>query len=282
MSKKKKKGPTKKRVENKPDLSPVTNPSLKEAIAALKEGNTPEKQENLTKELKKARLLAPCDIDLDPAGKDKLQIKANQVRFFLITTNDGKSFFPAFTDAEESSKMSFGDKEARNIVRTIQDYDKMLQDPNNKAEGIVINPSTDNIVIPKPLLGVITGRIKQAPTPAPVQKKPTGLSAGAPVNAIYSEPAVYPTKMVNAVYDACETIPSISRVWLKQKTAGSMMAFYLPVECDENDPAILEKLREAAEPLAKEIPLEFVFYTKEIEEKIIQGAFALYDRELGI
>ena len=118
--------------------------------------------------------------------------------------------------------------------------------------------------------------------PAETAAAPAAPSAPPQVRVTFSEPAVYPTRMVNAVYDACEKNPAISRVWLKAGTANLTMSYYLFVEADEKKPEYLEYVKEAALPLAKDVPVEMMFYTEKAEKEIIKGAFALYDRELGI
>lgn len=280
------KGKKKKKVQNNAaqqvKVAPVSNPVLKSAIEDLKSGNSPEKQQALQNGLRKARLLAPCgfDVELKPGPDGRLpNIKPSQVRFYLINTNEGKVFFPAFTDLEEAGKFKVSgdnDPKTQNIIRTILDYDNMLKDPNNKAEGVVINPGSDNIVIPKQLIGILTGRIKPVQTPA----MPAG--GMAPVNATYSEPAVYPTRMVNAVYDHCAEDSRISRVWLKQKLMAGQLSFFLAVEADVQDQAILDGILETALPLAKDVPVEAVFTDDTLMKKVIGEAFAFYDRELEL
>ncbi len=262
-------------------VAPVSNPALKSAIEALKSGNSPEKQQALQNSLKKARLLAPVgfDVEMKPGPDGRLpEIKPNQIRFYLINTNEGKVFFPAFTDLEEAAKFKVAgenDPKVQNVIRTIVDYDNMLSDPNGKAEGVVINPGTDNIVIPKQLAGILSGRIK------PVQQAaaPVNLAAA---NATYSEPAVYPTRMINAIYDHCAEDSAISRVWLKQKMMAGALSFFLVVEADKKDQSILDGILETALPLAKDVPVEAVFANDELMEKVIGEAFAFYDRELEL
>ena len=68
-------------------IAPVTNPEVKKAINNLKLGSTPEKQEALSNALKKARLLAPCnfDVELKPNHKGVLPtVNPTQIKFFLI------------------------------------------------------------------------------------------------------------------------------------------------------------------------------------------------------
>ena len=68
-------------------IAPVTNPEVKKAINDLKLGSTPEKQEALSNALKKARLLAPCnfDVELKPDHNGVLPtVNPSQIKFFLI------------------------------------------------------------------------------------------------------------------------------------------------------------------------------------------------------
>ena len=162
------------------------------------------------------------------------------------------------------------DDTPKNIVRTMKEYDALLSDPNTKIQGVIINPGTDNIVIPKPLIALLAGRER----PKPVQ--PT-----APMNVTYSEPNVYPTRLVNAVYDYCESNDAISRVWLKSKLYGPTMAFFLVVEAEKQEHDILTKIHEAAVPHAKDLPVEVVFINDELRKNVIKEAVAMYDRNIN-
>ena len=74
-------------------IAPVTNPEVKKAINDLKQGSTPERQEALSNALKKARLLAPCnfDVELKPDHNGVLPtVNPSQIKFFLINTMMGK------------------------------------------------------------------------------------------------------------------------------------------------------------------------------------------------
>ncbi len=262
-------------------VPPITNPELKKAIAGLREGNSPEKQNALSAALKKAKLLSPCaiDADLKPNAQGKItNIRPEQVRIYLINTNDGKTFFPAFTDLTEAGKFKVtgeNDPVPQNVVRTIADFDRLLNAPDCKAEGVIINPGTDNIVIPAQLAAILAGRVK---TTVQKQKVP----ANAPVKMLFTEPAVYPTRMINAVYDHCVEQKDIERVWLKQKTAAGQVSFFLAVEADQKDQTILEGIHEAAVPFAKDVPVEVVFTDKNIMDNIIKESVALYDRQLEL
>ena len=139
----------------------------------------------------------------------------------------------------------------------------------------MINPGKDNVVIPRNLVGVVTGRlhVHKPATPDPVP---------APFAIRYSEPSVYPTRVVNAVYDRCETEQEISRVWLKQKTAGPVTALLFIVEADTKEERILNAVREVAVPLGKNVPIEVTFVTDQLLKDVIKESVPLYDRQLQL
>lgn len=262
--------------EKKTVMPPIENSGLEAAIRALKDGSTPEKQAKLSEELKKARLLSPCSFEITPDAEGKPHLHADQVKFFLLNTNDGKTFFPVFTNFEETKKITFGQDKPKDLVRSIADLAKMLSGKNSKAEGVIINPGSDNIVIPKKLVLLLAGMIQMPKKTVPAQ------NGKAPASVTYSEPRVYPTKMVTALYDVCAAESRISRVWLKQKLSGLAVSFILAVEADEMDTSMFDALRAAAEPLSKNIPIDLIWYDDAAEKKIVCGAVPFFDRNLEL
>ncbi|MBE6121985.1 MAG: enhanced serine sensitivity protein SseB [Erysipelotrichaceae bacterium] len=272
----------------KKTVAPIQNNALKNAIAALKTGADEEKQQNFLKEVMKAKFLVPAlfNTDFKPDAQGRMKVPANtQVSFLMVNTNQGKSFLPAFTDIEEAKKLNVNrEGNLQYIVRTLKEYEGILSDPRNTAEGVVINPMNENIVLPKPLvLALIRGTdIKAVPAQAPAVQKIEPGQVPPGMTAVYSEPRIYPTALVNAVYDHCTGVPEISRVWLRQQLAGNEVAFALVVEADKKDAALLENVRNAALPLAKEVPVVVISWSEAIDRTVVQGAVPLYDRELEI
>lgn len=266
-------------------LVPVKNPDLEKIIAEMKQGApSNEKQNQLTEELKKAKLLSPCDFDVkmeqNPDGSLK-NANPTQIKFFLINTNDGKTFFPLFTDMEHANKITLTkDTTPKYVVRQVKDFDVLLQDQKSKASGVVINPGVDNIVIPPSMIAMIAGRKIEAKPPVNAVRVPQNRTA--PLVAHYSEPSVYPTKMAMAIYDRAEETEAIQRVWLKQKTVANQGSFIVVVESDVQEEHVLNEIREVAVPLAKNVPVEVVFLDENIQKTVVQEAVALYDRSLDL
>lgn len=258
--------------ENKHNvLAPVSNEALEKVIQDLKEGNSPQKQHDLAEDLKKARLLSPCSFDVVKDKDGKVKVRPDQIKFFLLNTNDKKTFFPVFTNFEMTKKIELSKDSPKVIVRTIQDLGAMLNG-NKQAQGLIINPGADNIVIPQNLVLLLAGLIEKPQDPA--QPKPQ-------VQVTYSEPKIYPTKMVADVYDACEKVDSIQKVWLKQKTAGMEISFIFFVEAEPQDKSVGDVILQACEGKTKGLKVDVAWATDIVKEKIIKDSVPLYDKELS-
>ena len=200
----------------------------------------------------------------------------------MINTPDGKAFFPAFTDFEEASKMPVQEGTQREyIVRSLKEYEPIFKETRGQSLGIVVNPFSGNIVLPRDLISRLnTEKAVNIGGQAPAEKPQGTIPAGMEVR--FDEPRIYPTALVNAVYDVCGTIPEISRVWFKQMMIGPTVNFALIVEADSFDQEMEQKIREAAEPLAKEVPVVILKLDPTLEKNAVKNSIALYDRELSV
>ena len=122
---------------------PVTNPVLKEAICRLHRGEHAREHQMVTLHiLLQTQLLAPVTIT---PGKTNTQIQ-----FQLITTPDGRAFFPAFTDLEELKK-GFPGADQQTVVLPFADYARMIL-RDKAAQGLVVNPFGDSLTLEQPLV----------------------------------------------------------------------------------------------------------------------------------
>ncbi len=122
---------------------PVTNPVLKQAISRLHNGEHTREQQMVTLQfLLQAQLIAPVTIT---PGKTNTQLQ-----FQLITTPDGRAFFPAFTDLEEMKKGFPGQKQ-QTVVLTFADYARMIL-RDKAALGLVVDPFGDSLTLEQPLV----------------------------------------------------------------------------------------------------------------------------------
>lgn len=123
--------------------TPVTNPVLKEAISRLHKGEHEREHQIVTLHiLLRAQLLAP--VTITPGKTD------TQIQFQLITTPDGRAFFPAFTDLEELKK-GFPGEAQQTVVLPFADYARMIL-RDKAAQGLVVNPFGDSLTLEQPLV----------------------------------------------------------------------------------------------------------------------------------
>ena len=112
-----------------------------EALKVLHQENTPQNQGKvLGLVVERALFLAPAVITPAPqqSGAPDGRKQAT-IQFQLITTKDGRPFFPAFTDADELRKFA-GNPEQRPVGgATLDDYVSLVA-RNEKACGFVVNP----------------------------------------------------------------------------------------------------------------------------------------------
>ena len=141
--------------------APVTNPVLKETISRLHKGEHAREHQMVTLHiLLQAQLLAPVSIT---PGRTNTQIQ-----FQLITTPDGRAFFPAFTDLEELKK-GFSGADQQTVILPFADYARMIL-RDKAAQGLVVNPFGDSLTLEQPLVEFLERvRLDEQPSKPPIQ-----------------------------------------------------------------------------------------------------------------
>ncbi|MBP3891175.1 MAG: SseB family protein [Solobacterium sp.] len=262
---------------------PITNPELVEALETLKAKRTPENEQRMLIAVHEAKLLTPVIFDT-PIPQDlssgRVQLKDNaKMKFVLVNTQDGKTFFPGFSDIEEANKLPKQEGQTYSyIVRTMKDFRKMLRDPNSNVAGVVINPMNQNIVFPKEFMMAPQDQAATTSTASFSQ----ALSLPSLDSNAFHEPQVYPTALVNHVYETCKEIGGISRVWFKGVHLGMVNGYVFFVELEEEDKSKLEAIKTSAQEQAGEVPIFVERYTQEIQDKVIHDDFPLFDKELDV
>ena len=127
----------------------IDNAALKKAATALREENNPQNFNAVINLMMRGVFLAPAKIEIGenapkPDENGRIQLpKDTKVTFALLKSGDGKSFFTAFTDAEELDKWQ--NKPAGQVMLLrFDDYARMLNG-NDHVAGFVLNPFTDNL-----------------------------------------------------------------------------------------------------------------------------------------
>lgn len=169
--------------EQNNNQKPVTNPFLVKAIEEMKKERNQQSELAFVNALKPARFIVPAKVNTvqqavtNADGTVELK-EQSQISFLLFNNQEGKKHFPLFTDDAEYAKW---DKHAEHqkAAITFQDLCHILQkNPDGEAVGAVINPFSQNVMIPKETLHRINntdavapgtkiqiGTLKEEPTP---------------------------------------------------------------------------------------------------------------------
>lgn len=128
---------------SKEKQTPVTNSDLKRAMELMHKGNHSREEQMVTLQLLlKAQLLAPVSVT---QGKGEAQ-----VHFQLLSTQDDRAFFPAFTDLDELRKC-FDRPDQQTLVLTFADYARMIL-KDKSAQGLVVNALGNSLTLEPPLV----------------------------------------------------------------------------------------------------------------------------------
>ena len=126
---------------------PVSNPMMVGSIELLKAEDTPEHRQMFLDELQKAKFLSPVVIDPVPVPDENGRVtiaRDAKVQFPMLSTEDGRKFFMAFTDWTELKRWR-DEENQQTFAMNFDDYAGMLlrkdaQGNISPALGFVINP----------------------------------------------------------------------------------------------------------------------------------------------
>ncbi len=125
-----------------------TNPDLVNAIDAFRKERTPEREQTMIAEIRKARFVAPVQMELpENLQLEKGQTHQAQVKFVMVQ-RENKKYFPLFTDQAELARWT-NIPEHKTILITYDQYSDMIAQQGGEAEGLVINPFGAALPMPK-------------------------------------------------------------------------------------------------------------------------------------
>lgn len=248
---------------------PVTNPELKAALEGMHRENTRENQDKALDALLQAHLLSPVSIDPPPEGADgegKTQLKKDtKIQFQLLSTQDNRVFFPAFTDWEELRKLC-GPQNQQTLVLTFADYVPMvLRDA--AAAGLVVNPFGDSLTLERPMVEYLAGRLGLLRQEV---KKDTQVMLG--------QPAQWPEELVKALKERCAQLPEVSRLWLRLMVKEETRSYLLVVDHSGRHEEVFPRLAQAARPYLEGMPIDLTPWSEGFGRSAVQDVEPFYTR----
>jgi hypothetical protein len=134
---------------------PVENPKLKELFEKWLQEKTDDLLNQVFEEIViRAHFLSVIILSEEPkpSGDGTATFKQGTVmQFPMITTQDEKQFYPAFTDWGELAKWQNITSPPKTLILSFDDYVHMVLEGAN-VDGVIINPLSDNFLIDRSLL----------------------------------------------------------------------------------------------------------------------------------
>ena len=269
-----------------PNQKPITNPELVEALKALHQENTPQNQGKvLGLVVERAVFLTPAVVTPAPQqpGQADSARKQATIQFQLITTKDGRPFFPAFTDAEELRKFA-GQKPVQSVLLRFDDYVSLLQ-RNEKACGFVVNPlglsltldrkTVENLAVKKKEVAQLRQQRQQQQQAAYSQEtieKDTQVMVG--------DPDEVPQAMLDAVAQMAQGREDIRTLWLRQMIRpDGTPSLIIVVDHTGTQAEVFEAVAEAARPHFGRLPVDMIPYGTSFAEAATEGVEPFFRRE---
>ena len=132
----------------------VSNPMLMGTIQLMKADPSPEHKNMFVNEMMKSQFMSPAIVEPKPEadGEGKLKVApGSKIQFPMLTAPDGKRFCMAFTDKMEYEKWKEAQK-ASFFALSLDELAAMVLRKDSQALGFVINPFSENIVVPREML----------------------------------------------------------------------------------------------------------------------------------
>lgn len=197
---------------------------------------------------------------------------STRISFALLNDGKGGKFYPIFTEAEELMKWQPAREEGSGtMVLAFDNYAQMIVD-KNAADGIVVNPFGDNLLIEKETVSRWWEK-KQI-----IKKGFTQRVIRDGAQAAYSTPSPFPADLSEALCGAAKRHGEIRRLWLRQMEQDGKIGFLAVIDGDNIKSSVINELGTAARPYLKkyERELNIVFYGSEPGKKASENVIPIY------
>ena len=267
-----------------PNQKPITNPELVEALKALHQENTPQNQGKvLGLVVERAVFLTPAVVTPAPQqpGQADSARKQATIQFQLITTKDGRPFFPAFTDVDELRKFA-GQKPVQSVMLRFDDYVSLIQ-RNEKACGFVVNPLGLSLTLDRKTVESLAAKKKEVAQLRQQRQQQAAYSQETiekDAQVMVGDPDEVPQAMLDAVAQMAQGREDIRTLWLRQMIRpDGTPSLIIVVDHTGAQAEVFEAVAEAARPHFGRLPVDMLPYGTSFAEAATEGVAPFFRRE---
>lgn len=204
-----------------------------------------------------------------PNGGQTLAVGTN-ISFLMISSQDGGHYLPMFTKRSEMEQ--WHNNTEKNTVLMGFDNISMIVETNPNCAGIVVNPFTQNLVIPRNFVEDMierrnllrdgqTNRVLNADTPC----------------ELYT-PSPYPMEMSNALVETAKGTGAINSLWLRGAKLEGQDGYLLVVDFNGDRNVVFSRLGQAARPFLGNLPLHIVDANSGFGANAVKNIVPFYTR----
>ena len=247
---------------------PIENPTLLQALSKLHQNNTPENQNRVLDEIVMyAHFLAP--VELAPVKEGDTE---NVVQFQLISSQDGRTFLPAFTDWSELRKLC-GPKDQKTVVLTFDDYASMLAG-DSRAAGFVVNPLGTPLTLDRDFVSFLA---KQKQEKVGYSRQTISKNT----KVLLSTPQDYPRELVDALRLAVAPVKEVEQLFLRlmARPGQSTSSYLIIVKHSGHQDTVFKTIADAARPHLNNLFVDMVPYDSEFGRDAAKGIEPFFCRK---
>lgn len=234
-----------------------TNPDLIAAIDAFRAERTPEKEQKMVAEIRRAKFVAPVQMDDLPKDLKLKQGETHQAQVkFVMIQREGKKYFPLFTDQGELARWQ-NIPDHKTILITYDQYSEMIAQQGGDAEGLVINPF--GAALPMPKQQVLNMRN----------------------SAQVYDLKTLPMDLIKKLNEHFETEPKIRAAWIMGMRLANKESFMLLLDHDtittqEEQKALYDPIANIISPFTNGAPSGIVPANAPQSQPILKGKIPFY------
>ena len=244
---------------------------LKQALQNMKTNPNQENVNQLAKILLTTKIYAPAKWDKDPIADENGQLgfeADTKIELLIIQDENGKCYFPMFTNQEELLEWK---PKQQSLLLSFEQWITFVDMAQNQIEGIVLNPTSEQIPLHQNFLDSLRKTRKATLTP-------NSLEAGKQLHLMNPEMNI--DDMIESIQNTCKNIPDIEAVYVKERFEEDKAShWFILVQTQNRKTQYFEQIGQNLQGKTYGKSIEFMFANTQLAEKIIQNSKPVYEKK---
>lgn len=206
----------------------------------------------------------------DDSGEFTLE-KGTSISFDLLSAGDDNRYLPVFTSTEDYEKWT----DRGNSVPVQVGFDNVasMLEQNTGCDGAVVNPFSDNLLIPRPLL-IRWYEQKQIINQGHANHV---ITSDTPVETYAPNP--YPMLLSNKLCETAKTLPEVNKLWLRGAKLNGEDSYLLVADFNGDRRTVFKALGDSSKPHLGKMPLHIVELDEGFGKSVTENVLPIYTKE---